>query len=147
MQISRWRTLWHEHPCQDLKGDSTGANFLGRSKLHHLVTPNNAGEGNETSIPPQNTQNKNSQVPKKNRKETTPESKLTIAGVLARKLVGLVWMLNFFPVWEGALSCFYSRSFFFWEVLHWVFLDAGIMKRGTFGRTTFIICVQLENVR
>ena len=60
------------------------------TKLHHLVTPNKRGEGNETSIPLQNTQNKNSQVPKKNRKETTPESKLTIAGVLARKLVGLV---------------------------------------------------------
>lgn len=113
MQISRWRPLWHEHPCQDLKGDSIGAYFL--------VTPNStiwslqiiAGDSTRHQSRLKNfPEQKLSGAKKKNRKETTPESKLTIAGVLARKLVGLVWMLNFFPVWEGALSCFYSRSFF-----------------------------------
>lgn len=52
LEMSRplWQPTSH---VKDLRGDSTGAYFLGRPNCTHLVTPNKRGEGNETSIPPQ----------------------------------------------------------------------------------------------
>lgn len=99
LEMSRplWQPTSH---VKDLRGDSTGAYFLGRPNCTHLVTPNKRGDSTRHQSRLKNfPEQKLSGAKKKNRKETTPGVKTNYCWSSCTKIG---WLgLNTSSFWFG----------------------------------------------